>query len=118
MDKLEHGILGALVSLGLYGAYKRFKQENLTVKGALGSLVVGGFAGILPDLLEPASSPNHRSFFHSSALLGILVYGNKKVWESQNLTSDQKLLATLFSAAFGSHLASDSITPKGIPLLL
>jgi membrane-bound metal-dependent hydrolase YbcI (DUF457 family) len=118
MDTSEHGILGALVSLGQYEAYKRLKQENLTVQGVLGSLVLGGFAGILPDLIEPPTNPNHRSFFHSSALLGMLAYGNKKVWESPKLTDDQKLLVTLFSAAFGSHLASDSITPKGIPLLL
>jgi len=118
MDKIEHAILGSLVSLGLYGEYKSLKKENLTLQGVLGSLVLGGFAGILPDVIEPPSSPNHRGFFHSSALLGILTYGNKKVWESENLTGDQKLFATLFSAAFGSHITSDGITPRSIPLLL
>ena len=118
MDKIEHGILGALVAVGLYGAYKYSKRENLTIQGVLGSLVLGGLAGVLPDLLEPATNPNHRSFFHSLALLSMLAYGNKKVWDSQNLTEDQKLVFSLFSVGFGSHLACDSSTPKSIPLLV
>jgi len=118
METFEHGILGALVSLGLYEAYKHLRHENPTVQEVLGSLVLGGFAGILPDLIEPPTNPNHRSFFHSSALLGLFAYGNKKVLESPKFTDNQKLFVTLFSAAFGSHLASDSTTAKGIPLLL
>jgi membrane-bound metal-dependent hydrolase YbcI (DUF457 family) len=118
VDKIEHGILGALVSVGLYGAYKYLKRESLTVQGVLGSLVLGGLAGVLPDLLEPATNPNHRSCFHSLVLLSMLAYGNKKVWDSQNLTEDQKLVFSLFSAAFGSHLTCDSSTPKSIPLLV
>lgn len=118
LDKAEHAIIGALVSLGLYGLYKYVKQEKPTVLGALGSLVVGGLAGIAPDLLEPATSPSHRSFFHSLALLAMLAYGNQRVWKSQNLTRNQKLTISMFSAAYGSHLLSDSSTPKSIPLLV
>jgi len=77
MDKIEHGIVGALVSLGLYGVYKYLRKESSTVAGTLGSLALGGF-GVLPDLLEPATSPSHRGFFHSAALLSMLAYGNKK----------------------------------------
>ena len=32
----------------------------------------GAGAGLLPDLLEPADSPNHRLFFHSLAAAGIV----------------------------------------------
>jgi hypothetical protein len=117
MDRIEHGVLGALISLGLYGLIKYTRRENPTVQGALGSIVLGGFAGVLPDLLEPATNPNHRSFFHSSFLLSILAYGNQKVWESQTVTSDQKLAVSLFSVAFGTHLVSDSATPKSIPVI-
>ena len=118
MDKNEHSIIGALVSLGLYGLYKYMKQEKPTVLGAIGSLLLGGIAGVLPDIVEPANSPNHRSFFHSVTLLMILTYGNHKVWESQNLTDEQKLVVSLLSAAYGSHLFSDSSTPKSIPFLV
>jgi len=117
VDRIEHGILGAFISLGVYGVHKHMRRENPTIRGALGSVVLGGFAGVLPDLLEPATSPNHRSFFHSSILLSILTLGNQKVWQSQTVTSDQKLAVSLFSAAFGSHLVSDSATPKRIPII-
>ena len=118
MDKSEHAIIGALVSLGLYGLYKYVKKEKPTFLGELGSLLLGGFVGVLPDMLEPANSPNHRSFFHSRTLLAMLVHGNKKVWESQNLTEDQKVAISMISAAYGSHLVSDSSTPKSIPLIV
>lgn len=118
LDKSEHVIIGALVSLGLYGLYKHLKQERPTIHGALGSLLMGGIAGVLPDMLEPGNSPNHRSFFHSIALLVMLAHGNQKVWESHNLTDEQKLVVSLLSAAYGSHLLSDSSTPKSIPLIL
>lgn len=118
MDRTDHAIIGALVSLGLYGLYKYLKQEKPTIPGALGSLLVGGLAGVLPDVFEPATSPNHRSFFHSIAILVMLVSGNLKVWESQKLTEDQKLVISLLSAGYGSHLLSDSRTPKSIPFLV
>lgn len=118
MDRTEHAIIGALMSLGLYGLYKYLKQEKPSIPGALGSLLIGGLAGVLPDVLEPATSPSHRSFFHSIALLLMLTYGNLKAWESQNLTDDQKLVISLLSASYSSHLLSDSSTPKSIPFLV
>ena len=118
MEKSEHAIIGALASLGLYGLYKYVKQEKPTVLGAIGSLLLGGIAGVLPDIVEPATNPNHRSLFHSITLLAMLTYGNKKVWESQNLTEDQKVAISMISAAYGSHLVSDSSTPKSIPLIV
>lgn len=118
MDRTEHAIIGALASLGLYGLYKYLKQERPTIPGALGSLVIGGLAGIIPDVLEPATSPNHRNFFHSMAFLAILASGNQKIWESQNLSEDQKLVISMLSAGYGSHLLSDSGTPKSLPFLV
>jgi len=117
LDETEHATIGALVSLGLYGLYKYTKQEKPTVLGAIGSLLLGGIAGVLPDTVEPADSPNHRSFFHSRTLLAMLVHGNQKVWKSQKLTEGQKLAISIFSAAYGSHLVTDSRTPKSIPLI-
>lgn len=116
-DKTEHGILGALIGLAAYVSYKTKKNAPVTIYGVLGSLLLGGFAGVLPDMLEPANSPRHRSFFHSGTLLAMLVQGNRKVWESQKLTEGQKLVISMFSAAYGSHLVSDSRTPKSIPLI-
>ena len=32
----------------------------------------------IPDLLEPATHPNHRKFFHSVAAALLVVYGNTR----------------------------------------
>ena len=117
-DQTEHGILGALISLAAYVSYKTKKNTPVTIYGVLGSLLLGGLAGVLPDILEPANNPSHRSFFHSISLLVMLAYGNQKVWKSQNLTDEQKLVVSLLSSAYASHLLSDSSTPKSIPFIL
>ena len=118
LNRAEHAITGAFVGLATYGLHKLGKNEAPTIQGTIGSLLLGGFAGTLPDLLEPATSPNHRSFFHSAVFLIMLLNGNRKVWESQDLTEDQKLVISVFSAAYGSHLVSDSRTAKNLPFLV
>lgn len=118
MDKTEHAIVGALTGLVTYRLHKLNENEAPTIQGALGFILLGGFAGVLPDILEPATSPNHRSFFHSAALLLMLAHVSQKAWESQNLTDVQKLVISAFTSAYGSHLLSDSLTPKSIPLVV
>lgn len=116
--RLEHLLIGALAGLGIYGLYKWLKKETPTLQGALGSVVVGGLVGLVPDIIEPATNPNHRSFFHSVALLFLLGYGNLKAWQSSQLSEDQKLFVSILSVAYGSHLIADSTTKKGLPLLI
>lgn len=118
MDSGKHMAVGGLVGFGGYLLYKHLKQEPLSLAGAVLSLLGGAFVGLLPDLLEPATNPNHRSFFHSVALVLLLINANRKVWENDNLNEDQKLAMSIFSAAYGSHLVADSTTTKGLPLLL
>lgn len=117
MDKTEHAIVGALLGLATYGLHKLKKNEDATIHGAVGSLLLGGFAGVLPDLLEPPISPNHRSFFHSIAFFTMLVGGNQKTWLLENATDDEKLVISVFSVGYGSHLVLDGCTPKSIPFL-
>jgi len=116
--RLEHVLIGALAGLGIYSLYKWLKKETATLEGALGSVAFGGLVGLVPDVIEPATSPNHRSLFHSVALLFLLGYGNLKAWQSLQLSEDQKLFVSILSAAYGSHLISDSTTKKGLPLLI
>lgn len=81
--------------------------------GFIGGLI-SGFFSLLPDILEPAKTPNHRGFFHSITWSGILIIGLFKVDENDNLEPKQK--NGLFCAIFGylSHLILDSKTPKGL----
>lgn len=89
----------------------------MTIGDAIKSLVIGGIAGAAPDIIEPATNPNHRSFFHSIAFFAILAHANNKIWQSESLTDEQKQLISTICAAYGSHLLIDGTSKRGLPLL-
>jgi hypothetical protein len=76
----------------------------------------GAAIGVLPDLLEPATDPNHRNFFHSLTAASLLSYGLYKTHES-NLDLDAKRGISYAIAGYVSHLALDLETPKSLPLI-
>lgn len=108
---------GALV--GLFLADKEQKSGQATAE----PLISGAAAAVLtklPDLLEPATSPNHRQFFHSIAfasLLGLGVYKLHK-WEPQE-SGDRlwKKVGMLALSCYLIHLALDATTPRSLPLI-
>ncbi len=118
MNADDHAILGALVGGGAYAFYKLSKQETIDAGEALLSVIGGAVAGVAPDILEPATTPNHRSLFHSGTALAVLAQGNRKVLQSSQFTESQKAIIFALSAAYASHLVTDGTTTKGIPLLL
>lgn len=113
----DHGVLGALIALANDWTYKQKKGQPMTFGDIIKSLVLGGLAGMAPDIIEPATSPNHRGFFHSVGMLKILAYAQDRTCQAQNLTEAQKQLASTLIDAYTSHLLSDSTTQKGLPLL-
>jgi hypothetical protein len=117
LDSEEHAVVGAIIGGGGYLAYKLLKQEPLDPIEAIMSLVGGAIAGLAPDLIEPPTGPNHRSFFHSPAILALIADGNRRALNSERLNESQKLMLCLFSAAYASHLVTDGTTPKGLPVL-
>ena len=95
---------------------EKFDIGELFLKSALGA-GVGAISGVLPDILEPAVSPHHRSFFHSKAFATLLTIGSTKFLKSGTLSENEKEMLVAFSAGFGSHLALDSKTPMGLPVI-
>jgi membrane-bound metal-dependent hydrolase YbcI (DUF457 family) len=77
---------------------------------------IGAGAGLLPDILEPADSPNHRAFFHSIAMAALVAYSitgkHTKKWSPTTL-----LFWGVASVAYLSHLGADACTPKSIRLI-
>ena len=111
--------LAAGVSIGLFMANeeeKAGKQSFLPVVGG----VAGAAFTCLPDVLEPATSPNHRQFFHSLLFAGLLVGGLVKLhrWEAES-SSDRFLrgLGMIAISAYLIHLALDATTTKSLPLM-
>jgi membrane-bound metal-dependent hydrolase YbcI (DUF457 family) len=96
------------------------RESGIKVK--LPDLVVASFigltGGLLADLLEPASNPNHRKFAHSILLAIVLVVLLGLIWRNSSINSEEQSLALgSMIVAYLSHLMLDSATPKSIPLI-
>ena len=74
----------------------------------------------LPDILEPATSPNHRKVFHSVACAVVLIAGFKKAWDWEPDDSAGRVLrfvALAGIAGYLTHLALDATTKRSLPLI-
>jgi len=110
-------VVGATVNVVIQSSERRrapCKQfdwgELLFCAGAAGA------AALLPDLLEPATSPNHRQFFHSIAAAALVAYamsGEHTIMCSRAT----RLLLTVLGLGYLSHLCLDCTTPKAINLI-
>ena len=115
-DSRTHLITGALVGGIADCLFARVNGKEVTLKNFIEGAVIGAASGVLPDSLEPPTSPLHRSFFHSYAILCGEVYGiHKLIGSSLDPALKKVLLVTFF--AYGSHLFLDSGTPARLPLV-
>jgi xanthosine utilization system XapX-like protein len=112
----------------------------------LGGALGGWVGGLLPDVLEPATTPNHRKVAHSVVAGGTLTLARLAEWQATCRTEAQgcvtrasglplgsdarrradwdalvwRFLAGLLAglvAGYASHLMLDAGTAKGLPLL-
>lgn len=111
-----------LVAATTVGIFLANREKNIGVTTS--TPILGGAAAAmltnLPDLLEPATSPNHRSFFHSLAFAAGLVEGFRQLNKWQPETDLEKFLrgiGMLAISAYLIHLALDFTTKKSLPLL-
>lgn len=113
----KHLLIGSISGLAVYGVYKYFEKEPVSLAGALIAAGIGAAFAIVPDVIEPAINPNHRSVFHSLAAGGILIETARRCLVSQNLTPDDKKLLSISAAGYLSHLILDAMTPRALPIL-
>lgn len=110
-------VTGISIAAFLAGQEQRDGEASLRplAGGAAGALLAS-----LPDLLEPPVHPNHRQFFHSLLLAGVLVAGFIKLREYKPTSPGAALLRWLGligTAAYLIHLAMDATTAKSLPVL-
>lgn len=115
-DFKTHSKAGAIFGLGAYALVKLTRGEDWTWEGAIGSALCGLFTASLPDILEPAHHPNHRAAAHSVAALLGTSYAAYCVHKSDKIDGKAKLMVSVATAGYLSHLMLDSQTPKGLPL--
>jgi inner membrane protein len=111
--------LTAGACIGLFLADRRQRTGEAGTDPVVGGLAASIFTK-LPDLLEPATSPSHRQFFHSvlfASLLGAVLYKlhhwlpeapSEKFWKAAAMTA---------ISAYLIHLALDATTVKSLPLV-
>lgn len=109
-----HIIIGAGVGIGTHLLNKLFRQEPITLNGIAKAGLAGSIIGLLPDLIEPATNPNHRKFFHSAIMTGGLLLLTQNPDLKHNPITKEAIEIAGYS--YLSHLLLDSFTPKGLPL--
>lgn len=111
--------LGAAIAVGAVTAAGTYSSDKTIEKTAAASVLAYNL-GTLPDLLEPATNPNHRKFFHSLAFLGLVGTGMYKLYQWKPEDEMDKLIRFALlvgGGAYVTHLLMDSSTPKGLPAL-
>lgn len=106
-------------SFGIYLAKRESEAGAKTIKPLLGGTAAAFFTN-LPDILEPATSPNHRAVFHSlafAALLGTCLFQLNQWQTETELESLLKGAGMLAVSAYLIHLALDFTTAKSLPLI-
>jgi membrane-bound metal-dependent hydrolase YbcI (DUF457 family) len=115
----QHAAIGAAVggfANAVYQLIQKQQDPGRTFDWAqLGACtLVGAAVGTLADVIEPATSPNHRAFFHSFAFAAVGTYASHGP-HTEEWRPEQRAAARLFSYCYLSHLAADAGTPKGLP---
>ena len=113
-----HRLGAALVIGGSLACYEH--QNNRSTLAPAGHALLAGLLGILPDLIEPASHPNHRQFYHSIGFACVLGYGLYRLyqWETDDIWHKRlKTLGLVAGSAYLVHLAMDATTARSLPII-
>ena len=144
--RATHSSVGA--TAGMVAAVYRVRAmpADHAVAAAVGGLLGGAIGGVVPDVLEPATHPNHRGFAHSAVAGGALVFApvaefeascqaKAAAWDEAAGANPQgsaersraELRAWLWRllagaavgivAGYASHLVLDACTPRSLPLI-
>lgn len=113
----KHALIGGGLGALCYLGYCWLTKNKPSLQGATVSFGLGGLGGSMPDIIEPATNPNHRKFFHSAGFSAFLASLLKEFTDGNEVSHENKLALTILILSYLSHILSDSTTPKGIPLL-
>ena len=115
----EHAWLGAGTGVLTYILMCRYYDRSFDFGEMLGCAAVSTAAAMVPDILEPALTPNHRNVAHSFvAGSGLLSFARHRCGaDNRDWEELQKILWAAATTGYLSHLLADACTPRGLPLL-
>ena len=125
MNGQAHAIGSGLgMALAAYYDATKPQAQQKTAEEARGTALIAGglgaLCGSLPDLIEPATNPHHRQFFHSVAFAALAFEGLRRIYRWQpedDLHRTIRGLTLIAGGAYLIHLAMDSTTPMSLPLV-
>lgn len=118
MNGPTHRLIAGLAIAAAAVHHEQKEGQATTMPFAAGA--VGALCTNLPDLLEPATSPNHRKVFHSVACAVVLISGFKKAWDwkpEDDLGRFLRFMTLAGTAGYLTHLALDATTKRSLPLI-
>ena len=118
MDSETHLVVGGFLAAldNILDSIRNNREINLLE--LVSSALVGAGAGVLPDLIEPATNPNHRGFFHSIAISGAPLNYLRTTPVDTAQVDPQRWIKRAITIGYLSHLGLDGTTPQGLPLLM
>lgn len=113
--------IGAALGVGGISLVNELQQgEQANFGRPLVATALATLAASLPDILEPATNPHHRQFFHSVVFAAALGYGMYRLyhWQPQEKWEQVAKFGLLaIGGAYLIHLAMDASTPRSLPLV-
>ena len=115
----QHLGIGAATGAVTYLAMCKYLDRPFDLGEMLGCMAVSTAAAVVPDIVEPALTPNHRGFAHSLVTGSALA---RVAWDrcgdqNQDWEQFEKILFASAAAGYLSHLVADGCTPRSLPLL-
>jgi membrane-bound metal-dependent hydrolase YbcI (DUF457 family) len=119
MNRRRHIVIG-LLAFALYSWVIGHTAGHARLFPVYGIAAVTA-GSLLPDLIEPATSANHRGLFHSRGMLYCMVflYGATALMMTGIITKFPAMTeiytASCLLLGYTFHLLADSLTPRGLP---
>lgn len=118
MDSETHAIFGGAAAGFFYLVDSLRNNKKIQINELIGSIFIGAGSSLVPDLIEPATNPNHRGIFHSIAISSLPVGYLKYSTDNPDVTDKTRWIKNAVSVGYLTHLALDGMTPKRLPLLV
>lgn len=113
--------IGSSIAIGLPSLIAELKQgEKANFGRPLIATTLATLTASLPDVIEPATNPYHRQFFHSVAFASLLGYGLYRLYKWEAQEEWQRAIrfgGLVIGGSYLFHLALDACTPSSLALV-